>query len=129
MRQNNIQLVLTAIRRQQGNLAERVNKELGRLRISTYCHDKHNLWLQYINFLEQSLNCNYNLTTGYRPFELNIDKPPLRFWSSYIRKSANCNLPVPMQVKWQEAKKRIANATENRAKQYCLPYIEAIPGR
>ena len=44
-----IQAVLTAIRRPQGNLAERVNRELGRL-FSTYCNNNQSKWPEYLEF-------------------------------------------------------------------------------
>ena len=79
------QPVLTSIRHPQGNLAERVNKELGKyLRI--YCHDQHNKWAEYLSFLEKAINENYNEATGYTPMELEEDKKPNRIWIKYINK-------------------------------------------
>ena len=66
LRENGIQPVLTSIRHPQGNLAERVNKELGKyLRI--YCHNQHNKWAEYLPFLEKAINENYSETTSYSP--------------------------------------------------------------
>ena len=63
LRENRIQPVLTSIRYPQGNLAERVNKELGKyLRI--YSHDQHNKWAEYLPFLEKAINENYSEATG-----------------------------------------------------------------
>ena len=58
LRENGIQPVLTSVRHPQGNLAERVSKELGKyLRI--YCHDQHNNWAEYLPFFEKAINENY----------------------------------------------------------------------
>lgn len=53
LNEHGVQAIPTAIRRPQGNLTERVNKELGRL-FRIYCWDKQNTWPQYINFLRNT---------------------------------------------------------------------------
>ena len=45
------QAVLTPIRRPQGNLDERVNRELGRL-FRTYCNTNQSRWPGYLEFFE-----------------------------------------------------------------------------
>ena len=70
---NGIQPSLTSVRRSQGNLAEGVNNDLGRL-FRNYCIDRQNIWPNYIQFFEQSLNENYNTTTGFTPMELQSGK-------------------------------------------------------
>ena len=57
--------MLRSIRHAQGNLAERVNKELGKY-MHIYCHDQHNKWAEYLSFFEKSINENYSEATGYR---------------------------------------------------------------
>ena len=74
----------------QGNLAERVNKELVKyLRI--YCHDQHNKWAEYLPFSEKAINENYSEATSYMPIELDEEKKPIRFWTKYVSKPENQN--------------------------------------
>ena len=61
LHKNHIKVVLIAIRRPQGNLAERVNRELGRL-FRTYCNTNQSKWAEYLEFFEQAINGNYNDT-------------------------------------------------------------------
>ena len=53
--QHGIQPVLTSIRHPLGNLAERINKELGK-HLCIYCNEQHNRWAEYISFFEQAID-------------------------------------------------------------------------
>lgn len=111
--QKGIQPILTAIRRPQSNLAERVNKEIGKL-FRLYCHDKHNTWPQYVNFFEKTLNENYNYTTEYTPQELATGQRPIRVWSKYIQKIPTANMTKPLHLKQAEAKTNIQRKADRR---------------
>lgn len=117
LNEHGIQAVLTAIRRPQGNLAERVNKELGRL-FRIYCCENHNTWPQYIKFFEKTINENYNYTTGYTPVELESGQRPTRVWSNILKSLSTANMPLPDHLKNAEAKARIEKATRNRAEKF-----------
>ena len=104
-------MVLTAIRRPQGNLAERVNRELGRL-FRTYCNTNQSKWTEYLEFFENAINGSYNTTTGYTPLELQSDVHPKRVWSEYIKRVATQNVPMPNEVKRLDAKERIREFAE-----------------
>jgi hypothetical protein len=112
-----IQPILTSIRRPQGNLAERVNKELGKL-FRIYCQDHHNKWPNFIEFSEEAINCSYNVTTGYTPIELDSGIKPNRMWDGIITRLASCNLPVPVHVKCQEDEEGIRRAAGQRAQKF-----------
>lgn len=112
-----IQPILTAIRRPQGNLAERVNKELDRL-FRLYCFDRHNQWPRFIQFFEKSINENYHSTTGITPMELETGNKPERVWSSVIKSMPNANLPVPRQQKEKIAGDRMVTSACKRAERY-----------
>ena len=62
LEKHSIQAVLTAIRRPQGNLAERVTRELGRL-FCTYSNTNQCRWPDYLEFFEASIKGNYSDTT------------------------------------------------------------------
>ena len=89
------QPVLTAVRGPQGSLAERVNRELGRL-FHVYSHEWHNSWLQCIQFFKQSMNGDYNTVTSYTLTELDSEKQPSRFRDSHIKHVNTVTLPVPI---------------------------------
>lgn len=117
LEENNIQPILTSIRHPQTNLAERVNKELGKyLRI--YCHNQHNMWAEYIPFFEQALNENYNETTSYTPTELETGRKPVRFWKDYIQKPENANMQIPLEMKLEHVKRRIVTQSEKRIQRF-----------
>lgn len=115
--QHGIEAILTAIRRPQGNLAERVNKELSRL-FRIYCHEAHNLWPQYLSFFEKTINENYNFTTGYTPAELETGIQPQRIWSDVIKTEKTSNLPIPPHIKTEHAKINIQRSTRKRAEKF-----------
>ena len=113
LRENGIKTILTAIRHPQGNLAERVNKELGKyLRI--YCHNQHNRWAEYLPFFKKAMNKNYSETTSYTSLEIEEDRKPERFWRKYIQKPANQNIQIPISVKIENAKRRIREKGNKR---------------
>ena len=84
------------IRHPQGNLAERVNKELGKY-LCIYCHNQHNRWVEYLPCFEQAINDNYSDATSYTPTELEQGRHHDRFRKWY--KPANQNLPIPLSIK------------------------------
>lgn len=60
---------MTSVYHPQSNPAERVMRELGRM-FRTYCHEQHNLWPQYVTYVEWVLNNTVHEATGYTPKEL-----------------------------------------------------------
>lgn len=58
--EDNIQPILTSIRHPQGNLAERVNKEVGKY-LNTYKFTAitNIIWSEYLTFFEQTINDNH----------------------------------------------------------------------
>ena len=115
--QHHIKPILTSIRRPQGNLAERVNKELGKL-FRIYCHENHAIWPEYLPFFEEAINGNYHHTTGFTPIELESGRAPRRFWHRYMDKPVTQNLPIPLQCKIGIAKERIIRKGARRAERF-----------
>ena len=54
--------------------------------------------------------------------ELEEDKKPNRFWTKYINKPNNQNLPVPISVKIEYAKQRIRERGNKRAERFNLTH-------
>lgn len=117
LEKHNIQAILTSIRRPQGNLAERVNKEVGRL-FRTYCHLEHSKWPEYLEFFEYVINNCYNDTTGYTPCELHTDTITSRPWSKYVNKIPTQNMEVSKEIKQKVAQKRIEDVATKKTTKY-----------
>ena len=113
LRENGIQPILTSSRHPQGNLAKRVNKELGK-QLCIYCHNQHNRWAEYLLFFEQAINDNYSDGTSDTPTELEQGHQPDRFRKGYVYKPGNQNLPVPLSIKIDHAKSRIIERGNKR---------------
>ena len=56
-------------------------------------------WAEYLPFFEKAINENYSKATSYTPIELDEDKKPVRFWTKYVSKPENQNVPIPLSVK------------------------------
>lgn len=112
-----VQAVLTSIRRPQGNLAERINRELGN-KFRIYCHEHHNRWPEYLQFFEDSINATFNETIGFAPNELHLGKKPTRFWDRYVNIPPTQNLPIPVECKNQIAHQRIVRKGQIRADKF-----------
>ena len=98
-------------------IRDRVNKELGKyLRI--YCHNKHNIWAEYLPFFEKAINENYSEATNYMPIEIEEDRKPERFWRKYIQKPANQNIQIPISIKIENAKRRIREKGNKSVEQF-----------
>ena len=117
LKENGIQPILTSIRHPQGNLAERVNKELGKyLRI--YGHKQHNRRAEYLSFFDKAINENYSEATSYTPIEIEEDCQCNRFWRKYVQKPDNQNVPVPLSIKIANAKRRIIKKGNERIERF-----------
>ena len=79
-------------------------------------------WAEYLPFLEKDINENYSEATGYTPIELVEDKKPNRFWTKYIHKPNNQNVPVPISVKIDYAKQRIIERGNKRVERFNLTH-------
>ena len=117
LEKHGVQTVLTAIRRPQGNLVERVNKELGRL-FRTYCNVNQSKWPEFLEFFESAINGNYNSTTGYTPNELQTGAMPGRVWEGHIERISTQNLPIPVEIKKLEARRRIKKCAEELTEKF-----------
>ena len=81
-------------------------------RFRTYCNTNQGKWPEYLEFFEQTINGNYNDTTGFTPKELQSGAMPKRVWDEYVKRVATQNLPVPNEVKRLEAKRRIKKSPQ-----------------
>ncbi|VEN53305.1 unnamed protein product [Callosobruchus maculatus] len=62
----NIQVCHTSVYFPEGNVTERVNREIGRL-LRALCHEKHTKWSMYLSQIEDCLNNVVHESTGFSP--------------------------------------------------------------
>lgn len=79
LEENGIEPVLTSIRQPQTNLAEIVNKGLGKY-LMIYCHNQHHRSAEYLPFFKKAMNNNYKETTSFTSTELESRSKPYQFW-------------------------------------------------
>lgn len=80
----NIRTVHTSVYHPESNPVERINKEIGRI-IRTYCHHKHTLWVDTLDFVENCLNNSVSGTTGEIPYGIMFGKPIKSFAESFVK--------------------------------------------
>lgn len=68
-----IKVLFSSIRHPQGNLVERVMREIGRM-FRTLCSEKHTRWPACVSNVECFLNATTHSSTGFCPFELHFGK-------------------------------------------------------
>lgn len=112
-----IKPVLTSIRHPQTNLAERINRELGKY-MRLYCYNQQSKWPDYLQFFEDAMNHNYSEATGYTPLELSENKIPKRFWHNMINKPENYNVDLPIQIKINRAERQLYHQAGKRRDRY-----------
>lgn len=76
-------LIYSSIRHPQGNIVERVNREIGRF-FRTFLTDKHTQWINWIRIIESCINEVTHDSTGFTPHEIQLQEKPMRFWKEWI---------------------------------------------
>lgn len=79
-----IVMIFSSIRHPQGNIVERVNKELGRF-FRTLVGERHGSWTNYVELIQKCMNETHHETTELTPMELHFNKKPTRFWSKILK--------------------------------------------
>ncbi|KAF4531740.1 hypothetical protein B566_EDAN008953 [Ephemera danica] len=64
-----IQLRYTSVYSPQGNPAERVMREIGRI-LRAFCHQKHSSWVKMLPLAARWINITEHRSTGYTPYQL-----------------------------------------------------------
>jgi len=107
---HNIKPVLTAIRRPQSNLSERINKEIvSFLRI--LLKGRHNGWVKHLKDIEDCINTTYHSAIDNIPYEVFLGLKPPRPWEKF--QSQNLTIPKPEHNKMIESiKQKYKNKSE-----------------
>ncbi|KAF2884501.1 hypothetical protein ILUMI_21675 [Ignelater luminosus] len=69
----NIKYICTCVYHPQGNMTERVNREIGSI-LRAFCHMKHTKWATMTAQIEVWLNQAVHKSTGYAPIELHLNE-------------------------------------------------------
>lgn len=77
--------IFSSIRHPQGNIVERVNREIGRF-FRTFLTEKHTSWINWIRIIESCINEVHHDTTGFSPCEIHLKERPIRFWEEWLGK-------------------------------------------
>lgn len=90
LQEEQIELIFSSIRHPQGNIVERVNRELGRF-FRTFVNNNHTNWAKYVERIQTCLNETTHETTEFTPVELHLNKKPERLWKKWIQSDTDTN--------------------------------------
>lgn len=116
LREDGVGVTLTSIRHPEGNIVERVNRELGRF-FRCLLKKKHSEWLEWITVIESCINEVYHETTEQTPLEIHLGVRPTRFWENALglsprqvlsAKERDCKLRLVRANIEEKGKKRSA---------------------
>ena len=79
----NIQPVFPSIRHPQGNIVERIHRELSRF-FRSLIKEKHSSWWSWIKIMESCMNETHHDTTEFTPTELHSNKKPKQAWKNWL---------------------------------------------
>lgn len=116
LKNEDIELVFSSIRHPQGNIVERVNRELGRF-FRTLVEEKHTGWAMYTEKIQNCLNETHHETTELTPLELHMNVKPTRIWEKWLP----VKLPhdeIAYETKLYLAKDRIKRKGDARAQRF-----------
>lgn len=77
-------MIFSSIRHPQGNIVERVIRELGRF-FRTFVGEKHTSWFRYIDIIHTCINEVIHDSTEMTPMELHFNIKPGRIWRKWIK--------------------------------------------
>ena len=77
IKETNIQPVFSSIRHPQGNIVERIHRELSRF-FRSLVKENNSSWWCWLKIIESCMNETHHETTKFIPIELHLDKKPKR---------------------------------------------------
>lgn len=116
----NIVGTFSSIRHPQGNIVERVNRELGRF-FRTLIGERHTEWTHWIKVITDCINEVYHKTTEMTPIELHFGVKPERIWKRWLstNDATGGGPDAAAQARRLElAKRRIRNKGRTRARKF-----------
>lgn len=86
-----MQVSYTSVYFPQGNMTERINREIGRL-LRSLCHQQHTKWAYVIPKVQELLNQVVHESTGFTPNEIHVHQSR-KFPISFVKFPSDPSLP------------------------------------
>lgn len=115
---HNVAVVHTSAYFPQGNMTERVNREIGRI-LRAYCHDKHTRWAFMIQKVQTWLNQAVHDSTGFSPNEVHFSKPRD---NQFVKNISFPPINLPDKNIIMLAKERLFSRAERRRRRHDLEH-------
>ena len=109
LEEEELQLIYSSIRHPQGNIVERVNRELGKF-FRIFVKDNHTAWACYVPLIQEIINETCHESTEMTPYELHFKQEPRRPWSKWIKKPEITEENRSHEEKIELAAERIKNS-------------------
>ena len=84
MAREGIRITFSSIRHPQGNIVERIHRELSRVSRSLV-EERHNSWWKWVRIIENCMNETHHETTEFTPVELHLRTKPTRAWEKWLK--------------------------------------------
>lgn len=88
-----VQHIFSSIRHASANPVERYNKTIVQM-LRIYVHQKHATWIDYIQFVEDTMNHTIHDITLYTPNFIQTGEQDIHFWDKYLEFKSNKNKKV-----------------------------------
>ena len=108
LKKTNIQPVFSSLRHPQGNIMERIHRELSRF-FTSLVKEKHSSWRSWVKIVESFINETHYETTEFTPIELHLDKKSKRAWENWWNFSPHGPETNYYQWKLEMAKNNISS--------------------
>nr|CAI5850546.1 unnamed protein product [Callosobruchus analis] len=97
----------------EGNITERVNREIGRM-LRAFCYEKHTKWAQYLGQIESCLNEVVHESTGFSPKFLHFGIQTNSRMCEFINPPPNSDARQELTSMWVLAHKKLMTKAERK---------------
>nr|CAI5867607.1 unnamed protein product [Callosobruchus analis] len=97
----------------EGNITERVNREIGRM-LRAFCYEKHTKWAQYLGQIESCLNEVVHESTGFSPKFLHFGIQTNSRICEFINPPPNSDARQELTSMWVLAHKKLMTKAERK---------------
>lgn len=85
LKERNIKMISSSVRHPQGNMVERVNREIARFFRTFLPPERYSSWYVYLETIETIMNESYHGITEIPPHEALRKEKPTRFWEKWLK--------------------------------------------
>ena len=116
LKETSIQQVFSSIRHPQGNIVERIHRELSRF-FRSLVKENHSSWWSWIKIIESCMNETHHETTEFTPIEVHLHKKPKQAWENWLNFPPN-DPKINYERKLEMAKENISKKGLKRAAKF-----------